>query len=173
MSSSGQHSDGKQPIEEYDDIIEPVLELDNSDVVEPDNDPPQEMGNPDVEVTEEKRDAAQAEKGKALDAISEGKLGEATEHLTEAIKLNPTSAILYATRADVYIKLKKPNAAIRDANAALQINPDSAKGYKARGIARAMLGQWEEAANDLHVASKLDHDEEIGLALKKVIGFVS
>lgn len=31
-----------------------------------------------------------------------------------------------------------------------------------------MLGQWEEAAADLHVASKLDYDEEIGSALKKV-----
>lgn len=35
-------------------------------------------------------------------------------------------------------------------------------------MARAMLGQWEEAAADLHVASKLDYDEEIGSALKKV-----
>ena len=52
--------------------------------------------------------------------------------------------------------------------AKLQINPDSAKGYKSRGMARAMLGQWEEAAKDLHVASKLDYDEEISAVLKKV-----
>lgn len=32
-----------------------------------------------------------------------------------------------------------------------------------------MLGHWEEAASDLHVASKLDYDEEIGSVLKKVI----
>lgn len=50
-----------------------------------------------------------------------------------------------------------------------QINPDSAKGYKSRGIARAMLGQWEEAAKDLHLASKLDYDEEINAVLKKVL----
>jgi len=31
-----------------------------------------------------------------------------------------------------------------------------------------MLGQWEEAAKDLHVASKLDYDEEINAVLKKV-----
>lgn len=55
----------------------------------------------------------------------------------------------------------------------LQINPDSAKGYKVRGMARAMLGLWEEAASDLHVASKLDYDEEIGMALKKVIFLLS
>ena len=41
----------------------------------------------------------------------------------------------------------------------------SAKGYKFRGIAR----YWSvEAAKDLHLASKLDYDEEISAVLKKV-----
>ncbi|KHN09749.1 Hsc70-interacting protein [Glycine soja] len=153
--------------EEDDVIIESDVELEG-ETCEPDDDPPQKMGDPSVEVTEENRDASQMAKIKAMDAISEGKLEEAIENLTEAISLNPTSAIMYGTRASVYIKMKKPNAAIRDANAALEINPDSAKGYKSRGIARAMLGQWEEAAKDLHVASKLDYDEEINAVLKKV-----
>ncbi|KAF7822210.1 TPR repeat-containing thioredoxin TDX [Senna tora] len=154
--------------EDEDDIVESDIELDNSEVVEPDNDPPQKMGDSSAEVTEDQRDAAQLAKSKAMDAMSEGKLDEAVDQLTEAIVLNPHSAILYATRASVFIKLKKPNAAIRDADTALQINPDSAKGYKIRGLARAMLGLWQEAASDLHVASKLDYDEEIGMALKKV-----
>nr|GEV17292.1 hypothetical protein [Tanacetum cinerariifolium] len=106
---------------------------------------------------------SESAKAKGMEAISDGKLEEAIEHLTEAILLNPTSAIMYATRATVYIKMKKPNAAIRDADAALKINPDSAKGYKSRGIARSLLGQWEEAAKDLHVASNIDFDEEIKL----------
>jgi len=54
-----------------------------------------------------------------------------------------------------------------------QINPDSAKGYKIRGMSRAMLGLWEEAASDLHVASKLDYDEELSTVLKKVICLLS
>lgn len=54
-----------------------------------------------------------------------------------------------------------------------QINPDSAKGYKSRGIARSLLGQWEEAAKDLHVASNIDYDEEISTILKKVISQTS
>ena len=49
-----------------------------------------------------------------------------------------------------------------------QINPDSAKGYKARGMAHAMLGEWAEAAKDLHLASTIDYDEEISAVLKKV-----
>ncbi|KAL3002430.1 hypothetical protein AAZX31_08G054100 [Glycine max] len=158
------------PLSAQNDIVESDIELDNADVVEPDNDPPQKMGDPSAEITEEQRDAAQLAKSKAVDAMSQGKcnLDEALAQLTEAILLNPQSAILYATRASIYMKLKKPNAAIRDADTALKINPDSAKGYKIRGMSRAMLGLWEEAASDLHVASKLDYDEEISMALKKV-----
>ncbi|XP_040873898.1 TPR repeat-containing thioredoxin TDX isoform X1 [Glycine max] len=198
------------PLSAQNDIVESDIELDNADVVEPDNDPPQKMGDPSAEITEEQRDAAQLAKSKAVDAMSQGNLDEALAQLTEAILLNPQSAILYATRgtlcvcvciptrmerlfdkflsvallfvlpsvsfgnpnflfsASIYMKLKKPNAAIRDADTALKINPDSAKGYKIRGMSRAMLGLWEEAASDLHVASKLDYDEEISMALKKV-----
>ncbi|KAK9075159.1 hypothetical protein SSX86_003479 [Deinandra increscens subsp. villosa] len=134
----------------------------------PDDDPPQKMGDLSIEVNDESRDLAQNLKSKAIEAISEGNLDEAVDHLTEAIIVNPSSAILYATRASVYLKLRKPNAAIRDANAALQINADSAKGYKMRGMARAMLGVWEDAARDLGLASNLDHDEEISSALKKI-----
>ncbi|KAG2677545.1 hypothetical protein I3760_12G102500 [Carya illinoinensis] len=152
---------------EEDEIVESDIELEG-ETLEPDNDPPQKMGDPSVEVTEDSRDAAQAAKAKAMEAISEGNMEEAIENLTEAILLNPKSAIMYATRASVYVKMKKPNAAIRDANAALEINPDSAKGYKTRGMAQAMLGQWEDAAKDLHLASKLDYDEEINAVLKKV-----
>ncbi|KAM4114433.1 hypothetical protein ACJW30_04G068100 [Castanea mollissima] len=171
MSGTGEHFDAKNPhtaTEDDDELVESDIELDVTDVVEPDNDPPQKMGNPSIEVTEENREAAQIEKSKAMDAFSEGKTDEAIDHLTEAIMLNPTSAILYASRASVFVKLNKPNAAIRDADAALQINPDSAKGYKIRGMARAILGRWEESASDLRVASTLDYDEEIGLVLKKV-----
>ncbi|XP_009360062.1 TPR repeat-containing thioredoxin TDX-like isoform X1 [Pyrus x bretschneideri] len=170
MSDTKQHFDAKRDPSgnNDDDIVESDIELDVTDVVEPDNDPPQKMGDPSIEVTEEMQDAAQLQKSKAIDAVSEGKLDEAIDHITEAIMLNPASAILKATRASFFVKLNKPNAAIRDANTALEINPDSAKGYKIRGMAKAMLGQWEEAASDLHVASKLDYDEEIGLVLKKV-----
>ncbi|KAK8584404.1 hypothetical protein V6N13_109801 [Hibiscus sabdariffa] len=167
MADGGEKINAEEEEEEEDEIIESDIELEG-ETVEPDNDPPQKMGDRSVEVTDENRDASQSAKAKATEAISEGKLEEAIEHLTQAILLNPTSAIMYGTRASVYIKMKKPNAAIRDANAALEINPDSAKGYKSRGIARSMLGQWEDAAKDLHMASKLDYDEEINNVLKKV-----
>merc|ERR1712151_562353 len=105
-----------------DEIVESEVELDNEGVIEPDNDPPQKMGDPSVEVTEEKRDEAQIAKSKAIEAMADGDLDEAVNHLTEAIECNPTSAIIYATRASVFVKMKKPNAAIRDANAAIKMH---------------------------------------------------
>ncbi|KAK1304106.1 TPR repeat-containing thioredoxin TDX [Acorus calamus] len=160
-----------------DEIVESDIELEG-DIVEEDNDPPQKMGDPSIEVTEKTVMLLKWLKGRLctpsqkvsvfLSSISSRNFEEAIEQLTEAILLNPTSAIMYATRASVYVKMKKPNAAIRDASAALEINPDSAKGYKTRGMALATLGKWEEAAKDLHLASKLDYDEEISAVLKKV-----
>ncbi|KAJ4837490.1 hypothetical protein Tsubulata_041975 [Turnera subulata] len=153
--------------EELEEIVESDVEVEG-EVVEPDgDDPSQKMGDLGAEVTKEGREAAQEAKAKAMEAVSLGKLEEAVELLTEAVLLYPSS-IMYATRASVYNKMKKPNAAIRDANVALEVNPDSAKGYKARGMARALLGQWEGALKDLQVASKLDYDEEINAVLKKV-----
>ncbi|KOM43176.1 hypothetical protein LR48_Vigan05g078000 [Vigna angularis] len=58
------------PLFAQDDLVESDIELDNADVVEPDNDPPQKMGDPSVEVTEENMNVAQLAKSKAVDAIS-------------------------------------------------------------------------------------------------------
>ncbi|KAL8041793.1 hypothetical protein ABFS82_09G006600 [Erythranthe guttata] len=150
------------------EIFDLDVKFDNAEVVDPDFDPPAKMGNPYIEVTEEKKEAAQLLKSKAMDAVLEGKLNEAIDRLTEAIVLNPKSAILFASRATVFVKLKKPNAANRDADAALKIDPHLAKAYKALGMSRALLGLWEIAASDLHEASKLDFDEETSTLLKKV-----
>ena len=68
----------------------------------------------------------------------------------------------------VFIKLKKPNAAIRDCDEAVRINPDSAQGYKWRGRAHLLLGHWEEAAKDLQTACKLDYDEDADEWLREI-----
>ncbi|NWH69702.1 F10A1 protein, partial [Piaya cayana] len=144
------------------------LEIDNEGVIEPDNDAPQEMGDENVEVTEEMMDQANEKKIEAINALSEGELQKAVDLFTDAIKLNPCLAILYAKRASVFVKLQKPNAAIRDCDRAIKINPDSAQTYKWRGKAHRLLGHWEEAARDLALACKLDYDEEASAMLKEV-----
>lgn len=148
---------------------ESEIEIDNEGVIEPDTDAPQEMGEfENIEVTEEMMDQANEKKIEAINALGEGDLQKALDLFTEAIKLNPRVAILYAKRASVYIKMQKPNAAIRDCNRAISINPDSAQPYKWRGKAHRLLGHWEEAAKDLAMACKLDYDEDASALLKEV-----
>ncbi|KAL4843076.1 hypothetical protein H8958_003554 [Nasalis larvatus] len=108
--------------------------------------------------------------GKVPPATQKAKSEENTkeEKPDNAIKLNPRLAILYAKRASVFIKLQKPNAAIRDCDRAIEINPDSAQPYKWRGKAHRLLGHWEEAAHDLALACKLDYDEDASAMLKEV-----
>uniref|UniRef100_A0A3B3S935 ST13 Hsp70 interacting protein n=1 Tax=Paramormyrops kingsleyae TaxID=1676925 RepID=A0A3B3S935_9TELE len=148
---------------------ESELEIDDEGVIEPDTDEPQEMGDfENLEVTDEMMDQANEKKMEAIAALGEGELQKSLELFTEAIKLNPCLAILYAKRACVYVKMQKPNAAVRDCNRAIDINPDSAQPYKWRGMAHRMLGNWEEAARDLATACKLDYDDDASMMLKEV-----
>jgi len=73
----------------------------------PDNDPPQEMGDDTTEVTDEMMDVAQEAKSKAQEAMSNSDYNEAVNQFTIAIKKNPKSSLIYANRANCYIKLKK------------------------------------------------------------------
>ena len=111
------------------------LEIDSEGVIEPDTDAPQEMRDENVEITEEMMDQANDKKVAAIAALNDGELQKAIDLFTDAIKLKPRLAILYAKRASVFIRLQKPNAAIRDCDRAIEINPDSAQPYKWRGKA--------------------------------------
>ncbi len=69
----------------------------------------------------------------------------------------------------MFLALRKPNNALKDADHALAINSESARGRKVRGKALAMLGRWEEALKDLKVADQLDFDPDTRAVLKKVL----
>jgi suppressor of tumorigenicity protein 13 len=126
------------------------------------------MGDPNTEVSEEAMEEAQELRNEAMSAAAEGELQKAIDSYTQAIIKNPTSALLYSKRASMYIRIKKPNAAIRDCDKAVSINPDSAQGYKYRGIAHRLLGHWQEAAKDLRMACKLDYDDDANMVLKEI-----
>jgi suppressor of tumorigenicity protein 13 len=86
-------------------------------------------------VTDAMIEQADVKRGEAQAKLSEGAFEEAISLFTQAIENNPQSAILYAKRAQSYIKLQKPNAAIRDCNRALEINENSQQALKWRGKA--------------------------------------
>merc|ERR1719331_2391135 len=113
-------------------------------------------------------DQANDKRSAAMDAAAEGRLEDAISCYTEAVKLNPTSAAMYAKRASIYLKLKKPKKALLDCNKAIELNSDSAQGYKWRGKANRLLGNWEDAYNDLTLACKLDYDDDANMLLKDV-----
>lgn len=146
------------------------IELDISGVIEPDDDDdePAPVGDESLEVTEEMMDQSNEKRCQAMEATSNGNLEEAIKLYAEAIQLNPQSAALYAKRAGLFIKLNKPNAAIRDCDKALFLNPDQSLAYKFRGRAHRLLGEWEEAAKDLSMACKLDYTDEANDWLKEV-----
>ncbi|XP_029646319.1 hsc70-interacting protein [Octopus sinensis] len=147
---------------------ESEIELDNSGVVEDDEDFDQKFGDETLEITDEMIELANDKRNEALDAMANGDYEKAIELLTIAIQNNPTSANQYAKRASVFIKMLKPNAAIRDCEKAILLNPDSAQPYKWRGKAQGLLGKWEQAYQDLSTACKLDYDDDAYKMLQDV-----
>ncbi|KAH0627082.1 hypothetical protein JD844_002474 [Phrynosoma platyrhinos] len=157
----------KQGVSKNDD--ESDVEINEDDeIIEPDQDIVQEMGDENVRLTSEMMDQADEKREEAFEAIDKGKLHEAVELFTDAIKLNPQSSVTYVNRASVFVKLKKPNAAIRDCNKASELNRNSAQPYKWRGKAYMLLGYWEKAVEDFTMACKLDCDEETDALLHMV-----
>ncbi|XP_070165987.1 putative protein FAM10A4 [Polyergus mexicanus] len=144
------------------------LELDMTGVIEPDNDPPQKMGNLTLKPTEEEIAESQAKRSEAVSAFVEKNYERAVQLYTEAIVLNPHAAVLYAKRGHIFLLLNKPNACIRDCDRAIELNPDSAVAYKFRGRAYRLLGQFEKAVIDLRLASKLDFDEQLDEWLREI-----
>jgi len=147
------------------DSAESDLELDDTGVVAGEEDAPLEMGDPDQDVSEDAEDAAQAKKRAAMEASGD----EAVQLWTEAIKLNPRIALYFAKRAQLLVRLGKPNQAIRDCDRAIEMNSDSAGPYKARGRAHRLLGNWAQAKADLDQGQKLDYDDDTAMFLKEQV----
>ncbi|KAJ8936721.1 hypothetical protein NQ318_007080 [Aromia moschata] len=148
---------------------ESELEFDMTGCVEPDKlDDNQKMGDSSKEVPDEDADKADEKRIEAMSQLAEGNIEKAIELFTEAIELNPHSALIFAKRGQAYLKLTKPNACIRDCTRALEINCDSAAAYKFRGRAYRLLGEWELAAKDLRQACNIDFDEQTDEWLKEV-----
>ncbi|XP_044753160.1 hsc70-interacting protein-like [Coccinella septempunctata] len=153
---------------EYESDPESDLELDREGCIDPDELVDIEMGGEKEELTDEEMEKAQELRRKAIEFFNEGKLEDSISTFSEAIKVDPTSALLFSKRGQAHLKLNKPKACIRDCTKALELNPDSAAAYKFRGRAYRLLGEWEQAAKDLRQACKIDFDEQSDEWLKEV-----
>lgn len=153
--------DDMPPLDDDDEQIPDAVEdpqPEDPDILSGDSDAPLEDAQDGIEVTDDMFEIANNKKMEAMNAYREKDYDNALKLYTEAIKNNP-SGILYASRAQVLVDMKKPNAAIRDADHAVKIAPDSAKGYKIRGKAKRLLGDYENALKDIQTGQKLDWDE--------------
>uniref|UniRef100_A0A914I6D2 STI1 domain-containing protein n=1 Tax=Globodera rostochiensis TaxID=31243 RepID=A0A914I6D2_GLORO len=142
-SKSGQQEAKEEEMEEE----LPMPELDNSGVVtDQTDDLLLSMGDPDKEVDDGDVDRANENREAAMAAFNEGDYQKALDLLTQAITLNPGSAILHAKRANTLLKMYKMKAAIQDCDKAITINPDSAQPYKFRGRANQLLVDYDDMA---------------------------
>merc|ERR1712039_558600 len=124
-----------------------------------DTEPFPDLGPADVELSDADLDRQAQAKQAATDALEDGKTEEAINKYTEAIAIGNASALMYAKRAELLLKMKRPLACINDSDAALKLNPDSAKALKTRGKAYRKLCKWEESFSDLSTGQKLDFDD--------------
>ncbi|EEB09188.1 DNAJ/TPR domain-containing protein DNAJC7 family protein [Schizosaccharomyces japonicus yFS275] len=89
-----------------------------------------------------------------------GDYEKAYQLYTNALEIDPenkdTNAKLYMNRATVLLKLKRPEEAIVDSDAAIRLDSTYLKGYKVRAKAHEMLEDWEAAINDIKSAVEID-----------------
>jgi suppressor of tumorigenicity protein 13 len=169
MSTEAPADKPEEAAPEVESEQESDLELDTEGCVEPDSvGDDQKMGDPEKEVSEEDTEKSSEKRMEAMSQFSEGNFDKAIELFTEAIELNPSSALLFAKRGQAFLKKTKPNACIKDCSRALELNPDSAAAFKFRGRAYRLLGEWENAAKDFRQACNIDFDEQTDEWLKEV-----
>lgn len=126
---------------------------------ERDEPPYPEIGDEGAELGESEMEKMMEAKMAASEAAGSGDYAAALEKWNAVIQAKP-SPLTLAKRADVLLKLRRPNAAIADCDAALKMNPDSAKSLKTRGKAYRLIGEWEKANSDLGQGNGIDFDEE-------------
>merc|ERR1711983_12828 len=109
-------------------------------------------------------------RSQAMQTYSEGEWEKAIVLFTEAIKINPNSAVMFAKRGMCYLKIspKATNACVKDCSRAIELNPDNAAAYKWRGRAHMFLGKFAEAQKDLATSCKIDFDEDANDWMKQV-----
>jgi len=81
----------------------------------------------------------------------------AIEDLTAAIRIRPAYASYYV-RGIVLLRLRRFDAADRDASAILDSHPEVYHGYYLRGLSRHMRGQYRQAARDYRRVLEINPD---------------
>jgi len=160
-------SDGEAPVREEEPRPAESVHVADSDDDDPgrlpeESEPFPPMVRPtSAEPTDAQQETCSQCKAAGQEALDEGNIAKAIQHYTEAILTEVASALVYAKRAELLLKDKRPRAAISDCSVAIEVNPDCGKAYRIRGLASRRLGLWEQAQKDLMLGQKLDYDEDV------------
>ncbi|KAG6555816.1 hypothetical protein Mapa_002456 [Marchantia paleacea] len=75
---------------------------------------------------------------------------------SDAIQLNPCDAVLFASRAQAYLKLELYTDAIADTNKAIDLNPDLTRAYFRKGVACFSLEEYQTAKAAFEAGLQVD-----------------
>ena len=95
-------------------------------------------------------------KGLAHYHSQEGELGEALDHLDQAISYNGAEPIYYLHRGNIYLEMKKYDEAIEDYQRAIKIEPNNPRFLHSMGLAYEILGDKSNAIKFYEESLELD-----------------
>jgi tetratricopeptide (TPR) repeat protein len=93
------------------------------------------------------------EQGKKF--ASDGKVDQAIDNYSKAIKINHKFAKAYNNRGIAYISKKQYDLAIVDFSKAIELDPKNGKAYNNRAIVYSYQGETDKARQDLQKAQSL------------------
>ena len=94
---------------------------------------------------------------------------ETTRVCLQAIAELKDSCLLYTSRAQALLKLKRPADALKDLDLALRLNESSLRAWIHKGKAHVQLGEHTQAVESFQTAIKLHPDQKSIVQGKKAI----
>ncbi|ETV76809.1 hypothetical protein H257_09258 [Aphanomyces astaci] len=116
----------------------------------------------------EREVCAGLEKQKGNEAFRVGENDDAIRAYSRSLIFDPTSAVVFANRALVHLKLKNFSTAEDDCTMALRRDPLYFKAWSRRGMTRFRRGKYDDAISDFEAALRLEpQSREIQKLLQK------
>ena len=94
------------------------------------------VDRPPTPVDAETAAAAEAAKDLGNAAFKDKHFNDAVNHYSDALKLNPHSAVYLSNRAFAHIRLENYGSAVADASAAIKLDPTYIKAYYRRRVCK-------------------------------------